>query len=71
LADREIAMKCWPWHEAAAGYGGFSVSPSQLPVVKKYIANQEAPHRRQSFEEEFTTLLRVCGVEFDPKIVFG
>ena len=60
--------KGFAWQE---GYGAFSVSPSQVPVVKKYIANQEAHHRKHSFEEEFTTLLRICGVEFDPKFVFG
>jgi len=60
--------KGFAWQE---GYGAFSVSPSQVAVVKKYIAGQEAHHRKHSFEEEFTTLLRVCGVEFDPKFVFG
>ena len=60
--------KGFAWQE---GYGAFSVSPSQVPVVKRYIANQDAHHRKHSFEEEFTTLLRVCGVEFDPQFVFG
>ena len=60
--------KGFAWPE---GYGAFSVSPSQVPVVKRYIANQDAHHRKHSFEEEFTTLLRVCGVEFDPQFVFG
>jgi REP element-mobilizing transposase RayT len=53
------------------GYGAFSVSPSQLPVVKAYIAKQEEHHRKQSFEEEFTHLLRSCGIAYDPKFVFG
>lgn len=35
------------------GYGAFSVSESQIPVVANYIANQAERHRRQSFEEEF------------------
>jgi REP element-mobilizing transposase RayT len=60
--------KGFAWQE---GYGAFRVSPSQVAVVKKYIAGQEAHHRKHSFEEEFTTLLRICGVEFDPKFVFG
>ena len=53
------------------GYGAFSVSPSQLPVVRAYIQNQEEHHRKQSFEEEFTKLLRSCGIEYDPQFVFG
>jgi REP element-mobilizing transposase RayT len=53
------------------GYGAFSVSASQLEVVKRYIQNQEEHHRKRDFEEEFTTLLRSCGVEFDERFVFG
>ncbi len=56
------------WQE---GYGAFSVSPSQVPMVKKYIENQEQHHRRRSFEDEFIALLRSCGVEFDARYVFG
>ena len=53
------------------GYGAFSVSPSQLDVVKRYIHNQQQHHRKQNFEEEFTTLLRSCGIEYDERYVFG
>jgi len=53
------------------GYGAFSVSPSQVPVVKAYIEKQEEHHRRQSFEDEFTQLLRSCGIVYDPQYVFG
>jgi putative transposase len=56
------------WQE---GYGAFSVSPSQVPVVKTYIQNQAPHHRKQSFEEEFTALLRSCGIQYDPQHVFG
>jgi REP element-mobilizing transposase RayT len=56
------------WQE---GYGAFSVSASQVPVVKNYIENQEEHHRKRSFEEEFVTLLRSCGIEYDEKYVFG
>jgi putative transposase len=60
--------KGFSWQE---GYGAFSVSPSQVSVVKTYIQRQEQHHRKQSFEEEFTTLLRNCGIEYDPRYVFG
>jgi putative transposase len=60
--------KGFSWQE---GYGAFSVSPSQVPVVKTYIQGQEQHHRKQSFEEEFTALLRNCGIEYDPRYVFG
>jgi REP element-mobilizing transposase RayT len=53
------------------GYGAFSVSPSHIPIVKKYIQNQKQHHRKQNFEDEFTTLLRNCGVAYDERYVFG
>jgi REP element-mobilizing transposase RayT len=56
------------WQE---GHGAFSVSPSQVPVVKRYIQNQEEHHRRQDFEREFVTLLRSCGIDYDERYVFG
>jgi putative transposase len=56
------------WQE---GYGAFSVSPSQVEVVQKYIRNQEAHHRKRTFEEEFLVLLKSCGIAYDPQYVFG
>jgi putative transposase len=56
------------WQE---GYGAFSVSASNVPAVIKYIQNQEAHHRKISFEKEYLALLKKHGVEFNPKYVFG
>lgn len=53
------------------GYGAFSVSASIAPVVVRYIQNQEAHHKKMSFDAEFVALLRKHGVEFDPKYVLG
>src|SRR5579864_5553785 len=53
------------------GYAAFSVSASIVPDVVRYIQNQEAHHRKMSFDEEFVALLKKHGVEFDPKFVFG
>ena len=60
--------KAFSWQE---GYGAFSISPSQVGVVKHYIQSQEQHHRKRSFEEEFVTLLRSCGIEYDERFVFG
>ena len=35
------------------GYGAFSVSASVIPVVDRYIQNQEEHHKKRSFDEEF------------------
>jgi putative transposase len=60
--------KEFSWQE---GYGAFSVSSSNLDQVTRYIQNQEAHHRKSSFENEFRALLQKHGVDYDPKNVFG
>src|SRR5258707_6010115 len=60
--------KDFSWQEA---YGAFSVSSSNLDRVARYVENQEAHHRKTSFEDEFRALLRKHGVESDPKYVFA
>jgi len=45
------------------GYGGFSVSASQVDVVKKYIENQDEHHKRQTFKEEYEMFLEQYGIE--------
>ncbi len=52
------------------GYGAFSVSSSNVAAVIKYIDNQEAHHRKMSFEQEFIALLDRHGVRYDPNLVF-
>jgi REP element-mobilizing transposase RayT len=53
------------------GYAAFSVSASIVPDVVRYKQNQEAHHRKMSFDEEFLALLKKHGVEFDSRFVFG
>ena len=53
------------------GYAALSVSSSIIPMVIHYIENQEAHHRKMSFDEEFLALLKKHGMEYDPKFVFG
>ena len=48
-----------------AGYGIFSVSESVVPVVARYIRNQEVHHRASTYRAEYRTLLRKHGVVWD------
>ena len=43
-------------------YGAFSVSKSQMPVVRRYIENQEQHHAGMSFEREYERLLIANGI---------
>jgi REP element-mobilizing transposase RayT len=75
VAEAARVMKCntsrwlreevneFDWQE---GYGAFSVSPPHSGAVVEYIKNQAVHHRKRSFEEEFATMLKRCGVDYDP-----
>jgi len=56
------------WQE---GYAAFSVSASNLDVVRHYIEHQVEHHAKHSFEDEFVSFLRKSNIAFDPKFVFG
>ena len=56
------------WQE---GYGAFSVSPSRIDAVKRYIRNQGKHHQKRNFQEEFVALLNRSGIPFDPRSIHG
>ena len=53
-----------------AGYGVFSVSESNCPEVKKYIADQERHHQAMSYQDEFRWLCQKHGIEIDERYVW-
>lgn len=60
-------LGAFAWQE---GYSVFSVSKSQEPAVRQYIANQAEHHKKEDFKSELLRMLRMHGVEFDEKYVF-
>ncbi len=55
------------WQE---GFGGFSVSHSQLGRVIRYIQTQEEHHSKQSFASEYRSLLRNYAIGYDERFLF-
>lgn len=53
------------------GYGAFTVSLSQVPVVRRYILRQEEHHRKMTFHEELEELLRRHRVPYDRAALSG
>jgi putative transposase len=47
------------------GYGAFSTSESQVPVIRGYIAKQKEHHQKMTFEAEFQEFIRLHGLPFD------
>lgn len=57
--DNKLMSVKFKWQR---GYGAFSVSASQLNIVKKYIANQDEHHRVKTFEEEYDDWQKKYGI---------
>jgi REP element-mobilizing transposase RayT len=55
------------WQEE---YGAFSVSVSQLDKTVEYIKEQEAHHRKMTFQEEFLALLKKHRIEYDDRYLW-
>jgi putative transposase len=56
--------------EWQVGYAAFTVSESQLPAVREYVANQEQHHRGMSFKEELLALLKRHNIEYDERYLW-
>ncbi|MEM6724109.1 MAG: IS200/IS605 family transposase [Bacteroidota bacterium] len=52
------------------GYGAFCYSKSHVPKVIRYILNQKEHHSKSSFKEEYITLLRARGIDYDERYLF-
>ncbi len=61
-------FKAFAWQD---GYGAFTVSKSQIPVVVDYIRGQRAHHAAVGFQDELRVMLRKHEVEFDERYVWG
>jgi putative transposase len=75
MRDLKVATSLWikesrlhpafeGWQE---GYGAFTISHRDRPMLVNYIRNQEAHHAAESSAEELRRLLEENGVEHDPK----
>ena len=47
------------------GYGAFTVSPSGIEAVKRYVLDQESHHQRKTFKEEYVELLNKSNTPYD------
>ena len=59
INEGRLTAKTFRW---CKGYAGFSVSPSILEKVCRFIDNQEEFHQHVSFEDEFRELVRLHGL---------
>ena len=53
------------------GYGIFSVNPTEIEVVKKYISNQKEHHKKRTFQDEFRAFLKKYNVDYDERYIWN
>jgi REP element-mobilizing transposase RayT len=59
---KEMVFLSFSWQK---GYGAFSVSPSKLETVRKYIQNQPEHQTKFNFQTEYSRFLTGHQIEFD------
>ena len=57
-----------PWSGWQEGYGVFTVSPTAIDPVKRYIRNQPSHHQKRDSREEFVAMLRQAGITVDDEV---
>ena len=67
INDHTLTPGRFEWQE---GYGVFSYGQSQVDKVYKYIQNQEAHHKKQTFREEYLEFLKKFKIDYDEKYIF-
>lgn len=65
---REKCNRNFAWR---TGYGAFSVSESNLPLVSRYIATQEEHHKKHSFQEEYVAFLKKNHIAYDERYIWN
>lgn len=67
IKENKLCRSQFNWQE---GYGAFSYGQSQLDNVIAYILNQKQHHQKQTFKDEYKTLLKKFNIEHDEKYLF-
>ncbi len=52
-------------------YGAFTYSKSQVPAVKRYVLNQKAHHKKETFQEEILRIFAMLGLPYSAEYGFN
>ena len=67
IKTQGVAFRTFYWQ---AGYGAFSVSPSNVQAVRGYIVRQEQHHRKVTFRDELVGFLKRHGIDYDERYIW-
>jgi putative transposase len=67
IKTQDRVFKQFHWQD---GYGAFSISQSDLPALRRYIANQKEHHRKITFQEELIQFLNEYEIDYDERYLW-
>lgn len=67
INEQKLAKGKFAWQE---GFGAFTYSQSQIPTIARYIENQQKHHLKETFIEDYKSLLSSSEVEYNEEYIF-
>ncbi|MDR3110428.1 MAG: IS200/IS605 family transposase [Planctomycetaceae bacterium] len=67
INEQNLVMGRFSWQE---GYSAFSYARSQIPIVIRYVNNQEQHHENKTVSDECIELMNLFEVDYDKRYVF-
>ncbi|MBO0938010.1 IS200/IS605 family transposase [Fibrella sp. HMF5335] len=67
MKTKGVAYRNFYWQD---GYAAFSVNPSQLGRVIRYIDNQYQHHQETTFQDECRGIYKAYGIHYDERYVW-
>ena len=67
INDKRILKRKFYWQ---AGFGAFTVSKKDVPMILNYIKNQEDHHKKNTFRDEYLHFLQENEIEFKEEYLF-
>ena len=52
------------------GYGGFSIHPDKVELVRNYISTQDEHHKKISYKDEYRVFLKEYNINYDERFVW-
>lgn len=68
IKENKLCKPTFAWQE---GFGAFSYSKTHVDRVIRYIQNQEAHHKKETFLDEYRKMLKAFEIEYDEQYIFN
>ena len=67
IKENKLCKSSFAWQE---GFGAFSYSKTHVDRVIRYIQNQDAHHKKETFLDEYRRMLKAFEVEYNERYIF-